>query len=91
MNEQSPKGTVEDLWISVNDRMPERDPEEPSLSVTAIIWATEDENPENGFMTFACFSEAHQDWLDNGPLGSMGHTVTHWQPAPEPPAKAEKA
>lgn len=76
---------MDNQWISVNDQMPERYPEEPGLSVTVIVWAVEDENPQNGFMTFACYSEQAKDWLENAPLGYMGHTVTHWQPSPLPP------
>jgi len=83
-------------WISVDDRLPERD-------VFVIVFEDDNDNPQDAFIgrmnnslrrrtsvakLLSVDTEGFADWflcmVGGGPL-KIHRNVTHWQPLPPPP------
>lgn len=71
-------GATVQQWISVKDRLPEKD-------VRVLVWMQDNEEGYTQMDTdrWSCTMEQGHHWI------RWGKCVTHWMPLPTPPARAQ--
>jgi hypothetical protein len=74
-------------WISVKDRLPERNPNKRYSQVPCIVW-----DQHHGMQRVLVYNNEHSCWDDEHGddyfTDAIGGTVTHWMPLPEPPKQS---